>query len=112
MEMTEVLVNDIEQETIDRDFLVRLFGSFDKLYRDDIKPYQRKELLFGLLSRIELSDETLKVGIPLEQPAITSPLNTNHISSSTLVRGANLISLITVGEIKNAMVSVADHGIF
>ncbi len=90
IETSEIFVNDIERESVNKDFISQILGSFDEIYRDDIKPYQKKELLYGTLARIELSDKLLKVGVPLEQYNGTSIGNTGLISIPTSTHGANL----------------------
>lgn len=90
IEVSEIVINDIERESVDSGFISRILSSFDEIYKDDVKPYQKKELLYGALSRIELSDNLLKVGVPLEKPNGTSNGNTGLISMPTSNRGANL----------------------
>lgn len=90
IDTTGFLVNDIERESVDSDFISQILGSFDEIYRDDVKPYQKRELLYGALTRIELSDNLLKVGVPLEKSNGTSNGNTGLISIPTSIRGANI----------------------
>jgi len=61
IEASEIVINDIERESVDSDFISQILGSFDEIYRDDVKPYQKKELLYGALARVELSDSLLLV---------------------------------------------------
>jgi len=89
IDITEISINDIEKDSVDKDFISGILGSFDEIYRDDIKPYQKKELLYGALARIEFSDKLLKLGIPLDQPNATSNNNTGLMSIPTSTRGAN-----------------------
>jgi SHS2 domain-containing protein len=67
IDASDIVIKDIERESVDRDFVSQILGSFEEMYRDDVKPYQRKELLFKSLAAIELSDNLLKVGVPLEK---------------------------------------------
>lgn len=90
IEASEIVINDIERESVDSDFISQILGSFDEIYRDDVKPYQKKELLYGVLTRIELSDNLLKVGVPLEKPNGISNGNTGLISIPTANHGAIL----------------------
>jgi len=76
IDASEIVLNDIERESVDKDFLSQILGSFEEIYRDDVKPYQKKEFLYGALTRIELSDKLLKVGVPLEPS--TALLNSNR----------------------------------
>ncbi len=64
--IADITINGIEKESVDENFIGEIFHSFDEIYRDEIKPYQKKELLFHTLTKVELSDTKLKVGIPLE----------------------------------------------
>lgn len=88
---SEFLINDIEREFLDKDFIAQILGSFGEIYRDDIKPYQKRELLYGALARVELSDKLLKVGVPLETSNTTShgylrrDINSNISSRSQFV---------------------------
>jgi site-specific DNA recombinase len=81
IEASEILVNDIERESVDKDFISQIFGSFDEIYRDDVKPYQKKEFLYGTLARIELSDKLLKVGVPFEPSNMTSTRLSSNIDT-------------------------------
>ena len=63
------MINDIERESIDKDFISQLLGSFGEIYKDDLKPYQKKKLLYSTLKRIEFSDKLLRVGVPLDPSA-------------------------------------------
>ncbi len=63
---SEILINDIERDCVDKDFISSVFCAFDEIYRDDIKPYQRRELLYRTVRKIELSDKVLRVGIPIK----------------------------------------------
>jgi site-specific DNA recombinase len=89
IEITDFLVNDIERDLVDEGFIKQILGSFDEIYQDDIKPYQRRELLYNTLTKIELSDKLLKVGVPLEKTDTTSTNNTGLMSIPTSPRGAN-----------------------
>ena len=87
---TDIVMNDIERETIDKDFISSVLGSFDEIYKDDVKPYQKRELLYSSLTKIELSNRLLKVGMPLEQTNAISTGNVELMSSSTSLRGAKI----------------------
>ena len=63
---SEILINDIERECVDKDFISSVFDAFDEIYREDVKPYQRRELLYSTVRKIELSDKVLRVGIPIK----------------------------------------------
>ena len=89
IDASEIVINDIERESIDKDFISQVLGSFEEIYRDDVKPYQKKELLYGALAKIELSDKLLKVGVPLERYNGTSTGSAGPISIATSTRGAN-----------------------
>ena len=86
----DIAMNDIEKESVDKDFISQILNSFEEIYQEDIKPYQKKELLYGTVARMEFSDKLLKVGIPLERTATTSTSNAELASSSTSPWGANL----------------------
>ena len=88
IDMTDIAISTIEKESVDRDFINRILGSFDEIYRDDIKPYQKKELLYGSLAKIELSNTQIKVGMPLEQVSPISLREAALTSNSTSLRGA------------------------
>jgi len=90
IDASEIVLNDIERESVDKDFLSQLLGSFEEIYRDDVKPYQKKELLYGALTRIELSDKLLKVGVPLEPS--TALLDNNRLDvNPNIYSGSQLL---------------------
>lgn len=67
IETTGFLINDIAKDSVNSDFIGRILGSFKEIYRDDVKPYQKKALLYSTLARIELSDKVMKIGFPLDK---------------------------------------------
>jgi hypothetical protein len=86
----EIVMGGIERESVDSDFISGILESFDEIYRDDVKPYQKRELVYSTLTKIELSDKLLKVGMPLEQVSATSNGSTGLVSIPTSLRGAKI----------------------
>ena len=66
IDATDILINDVERDFVDKGFISSVFSNFDEIYKDDTKPYQRRDLLYRTLRKIEISDKLLKVGIPLK----------------------------------------------
>jgi site-specific DNA recombinase len=89
IDASEITMKDIERESIDGYFISQVLGSFEEIYRDDIKPYQKKQLLYKTVAKIELSDKLLKVGVPLEKSVGTPNGITAPISMPTSTPGAN-----------------------
>jgi len=70
--MADITIDGIEKESVDKNLICQIFGSFDEIYKDEVKPYQKKELLFSTLTRVELSDKRLRIRVPLEHTVGTS----------------------------------------
>ena len=86
----EILINDIERESIDKDFISQLLGSFGEIYKDDLKPYQKKKLLYSTLKRIEFSDKLLRVGVPLDPSAAKTDDYLRRDVSSIIPSGSQI----------------------
>lgn len=87
IETIDILLRDNEGQAVDKDFISGTLESFDEIYREDIKPYQRRELLYAILTKIDLSDKLIKVGVPLERYGDTSLNHPGEMLSSKSLGG-------------------------
>jgi hypothetical protein len=111
IDATEIIINDIETKSVDKNFVGQILSSFDDIYSNDLKPYQRRELLYSTLTKIEFSDKVLKVGMPLEKANGTSSGSTDLMSVTTSLPRARMLNIRTlriyfdIWEIKTSILS-------
>jgi site-specific DNA recombinase len=94
LEALKIVVDDIGRDSISREIAQQIFNSFDEIFKDKLKPYQKRELLYYVLTKVEMSDKQLKVGIPVERLSntsleMTSKDTTAPTSFPTLSRGGS-----------------------
>lgn len=58
---TEIVT--LEKKTIDESKVKGLFGAFDEVFRDKIKPYQKRILLQWILNNVRIDNDELKLSI-------------------------------------------------
>lgn len=79
------MVDDIEQRTIDRTLVEKLLKSFDEVFGEDLKPYQRRELLQRVLQRIQVSDREIRAAVKVHRPSPDGnivPIHQSDVGSS------------------------------
>ena len=79
--------SEITDRALGPDDVRTLVAQFEGAFSDSIKPYKRRELVYKVLRRVELSGENIRLGIDLAKREVvepdSSPVARSHLDSKT-----------------------------